>query len=253
MAAHSSAQPASKGSYAGSGKVTGAGAVKSATLRWTTGTDNVVPGLVVDVEGVKPGPKTGGTARGADREDEALLVRVAARDQAAFRQLVDRHLNAMLALARRFLRDEAEAEDVAQEAFLRLWRLGAGLDIGPAGVAPWLRRVVSNLAIDRMRVRGRIDVTDEVPEVPEAPGQLRGLEQAELASRVAAALGALPDRQRTALTLFHYEGLTMDEVGRMMDVSQEAVESLLARARRSLRASLAGEWRALLPDAGEEP
>jgi RNA polymerase sigma-70 factor (ECF subfamily) len=179
-------------------------------------------------------------------------VRVFARDQAAFRLLVDRHMPSLLLLARRLLRDEAEAEDVAQEAFLRLWRQGAGLEIGPAGVAPWLKRVVSNLAIDKLRVRGRFEVTDEPPEQAEAADQLRRLEQRELSDRVEEALRRLPDRQRLALTLFHYEGLSMEEAGRMMGASAEAIESLLARARRSLKAALADDWKALRGDGGPE-
>ena len=200
----------------------------------------------------KPGVKPGSERRSADREDEALLVRVFARDQGAFRLLVDRHMPSLLLLARRLLRDEAEAEDVAQEAFLRLWRQGAGLEIGAAGVAPWLKRVVSNLAIDKLRVRGRFDVTDEPPERAEAPDQLRRLEQRELADRVEEALRRLPDRQRLALTMFHYEGLSMEESGRMMGVSAEAIESLLARARRSLKATLAADWQALRSDGEPE-
>jgi RNA polymerase sigma-70 factor (ECF subfamily) len=200
----------------------------------------------------KPGMKPGSVRRGADREDEALLVRVFARDQAAFRLLVDRHMPSLLLLARRLLRDEAEAEDVAQEAFLRLWRQGAGLEIGPAGVAPWLKRVVSNLAIDKLRVRGRFEVTDEPPEQAEAADQLRRLEQRELSDRVEEALRRLPDRQRLALTLFHYEGLSMEEAGRMMGASAEAIESLLARARRSLKVALADDWEALRGDGGPE-
>jgi RNA polymerase sigma-70 factor (ECF subfamily) len=181
-----------------------------------------------------PGSKPGTGQRGADREDEALLVRVAAHDPAAFRLLVDRHMPGLILLARRLLRDEAEAEDVAQEALLRLWRQGQGLEVGPAGVGPWLKRVVSNLAIDKLRVRGRFDVTDEPPEQPQA-------------------LRQLPDRQRLALTMFHYEGLSMQEVGGMMGVSAEAIESLLARARRTLKVALAAEWRALRNDPGDGP
>lgn len=195
-----------------------------------------------------PGGRPGTGRWGADREDEALLVRVASREPAAFRLLVDRHMPSLILLARRLLRDEAEAEDVAQEALLRLWRQGQSLDVGPAGVGPWLKRVVSNLAIDKLRVRGRFDVTDEPPEQPQAADQLRTLEQRELADRVEEALRRLPDRQRLALTMFHYEGLSMQEVGGMMGVSAEAIESLLARARRTLKVALAAEWQAMRND-----
>ena len=223
----------------------GARPVKNATLVRSSTVGRRKPEFGVAAGDSTPGRLPGTGWRGADREDEALLMRVVARDPAAFRLIVDRHMPRLILLARRLLRDEAEAEDVAQEALLRLWRQGQGLDVGPAGVGPWLKRVVSNLAIDKLRVRGRFDVTDEPPEQPQAASQLRGLEQRELADRVEDALRQLPDRQRLALTMFHYEGLSMQEVGGMMGVSAEAVESLLARARRSLKVALATEWQAL--------
>jgi RNA polymerase sigma-70 factor (ECF subfamily) len=179
-------------------------------------------------------------------------VAAAARgDAAAFRTLVDRHLSGVLVIARRMLRDDAEAEDVAQEAMLRLWRSADGLEVGAIGLRPWLRRVVSNLCVDRMRSGKRLTVTDEVPEQIEAATQHSQLEAQDTSRRVDAALKALPDRQRMALTLFHYEGMSQVEVGRVMSISDEAVESLLARARRSLKAALREEWRDLI--ASEEP
>jgi RNA polymerase sigma-70 factor (ECF subfamily) len=185
-------------------------------------------------------------------DDRALLARVGVRDGAAFRALVERHLPVVLGVARRVLRDEAEAEDVAQEAMLRLWQGGASLDIGPGGVRPWLRRVASNLAIDRLRAGRRTEVTDEVPDQPVAPDQLTALAEGDLTARVDAALARLPERQRQALVLFHYEGLSQIEVGGILGVTDEAVESLLSRARRALRAALKDEWRQLLPgEAGE--
>jgi RNA polymerase sigma-70 factor (ECF subfamily) len=144
------------------------------------------------------------------------------------------------------LRDEAEAEDVAQDALLRLWRSADGLEVGPHGVRPWLRRVVSNLCVDRMRSGKRLSVVEEVPDTIEPATQLAHLEAQDVSQRVDAALKELPDRQRMALTLFHYEGLSQIEVGRIMGISDEAVESLLARARRSLKASLRDEWRELI-------
>ncbi|MGE3232012.1 MAG: sigma-70 family RNA polymerase sigma factor, partial [Hyphomicrobium sp.] len=179
-------------------------------------------------------------------EDRVLLARVARQDRHAFRILVDRHLASIVTLARRMLKDEAEADDIAQEALLRLWKAGDTLDVGPQGLRPWLRRVTSNLCLDRIRSSRRTIVTDEVPEVAEAPTQATGLEEQDLARRVAEAMNALPERQRRALTLFHHEGLSQAEVGEVLGVSDEAVESLLARARRTLRQSLEKEWKSLL-------
>lgn len=179
-------------------------------------------------------------------EDRALLARVGRQDRQAFRLLVDRHLSAIVTLARRMLKDEAEAEDIAQEALLRLWRAGETLDLGPYGLRPWLRRVTSNLCLDRIRQSRRTVVVDEVPEIEEAPTQMANLEEQDLARRVGEAMAALPERQRRALTLFHHEGLSQAEVGEVLGVSDEAVESLLARARRALRVSLEKDWKGLL-------
>lgn len=187
-----------------------------------------------------------GRAEAAGVSDAALVVRMGDGDASAYGTLVRRHLGGMLGIARRMLRDDAEAEDVAQEAMLRLWRQADGLAVGASGVRPWLRRVVSNLCIDRIRAGRATEVTDEVPEVGEPAGQLKSIEQGEVAVRVDAALKSLPERQRLALTLFHYEGMSQVEIAGIMGISDEAVESLLARARRSLRTTLAGEWRELI-------
>ena len=95
---------------------------------------------------------------------------------------MERHLGSIVSVARRMLRDDAEAEDLAQEAFLRLWRSGATLEIGPAGIRPWLRRVVSNLCLDRVRGQGRVKVVDELPEVPEPAKQLAAFLKARTCS-----------------------------------------------------------------------
>jgi len=183
------------------------------------------------------------------RNDEAVLVaEVGAGDRHAFGVLMERHLGSIVSVARRMLRDDAEAEDAAQETFLRLWRSGATLEIGPAGVRPWLRRVVSNLCLDRVRGQVRVKVVDELPEVPEPAKQLAVLESQDVQRRVEVAMQKLPERQRLALTLFHFEGLSQIEIGNVLGVSDEAVESLLSRARRQLKADLKSEWESLRND-----
>lgn len=183
--------------------------------------------------------------------DAALLRQAAGGDAAAFRRLTERHIGPALGIARRLLRDDAEAEDVVQEAILRLWRSAGSLEIGEAGVRPWLRRVVSNLAIDRFRATSRTDVVEQVPEQEQRADQLDALTARETTARVDQALKALPERQRLALTLFHYEGLSQTEIGAQMGISDEAVESLLSRARKTLRTQLRTEWQELLHKGGD--
>ncbi len=193
--------------------------------------------------------RRGEPGAGHDGVDDAALLALAGRgDEAAFRTLVERHVSLAMGVARRMLRDDAEAEDVAQEAFLRLWRSGERLDIAEHGLGPWLRRVVSNLCIDRVRSGRRLVIVPEIPEEAEPVHQSKTSEGAELSRRVDAALKDLPERQRLALTLFHFEGMSQAEVGTVMGVSGEAVESLLARARRGLKEALRGEWRELIAD-----
>ena len=194
--------------------------------------------------GNRAGPDAGTAA-----EEAAVLARIRDGDGAAFRGLIDRHVGSLLAVARRMLKSEGDADDIVQEAMVRVWHHAGTLELGPGGLRPWLRRVVTNLCLDHLRRHRLTSVVAEVPETPEAPDQERGLAEADLSQRVAAALAALPERQRVALTLFHYEGLSQIEVGDMLGITDEAVESLLARARRSLKVALKDEWRQLLPDS----
>jgi RNA polymerase sigma-70 factor (ECF subfamily) len=184
---------------------------------------------------------------GTPAEDGAkLLNRIADGDQGAFREMMQHHLSAVLATARRIVRDDAEAEDIAQEAFLRLWKSAATIESNQYGLRPWLRRVASNLAIDWLRKANRFDVTDDVPDQAEAADQLRALEETEVSGRVEAALASLPPRQRTAVSLFHFDEFSQREVADMMELSEDALESLLARGRRRLREILKNDWQELL-------
>lgn len=182
--------------------------------------------------------------------DRELLARVVAGDRTAFAGLVGRHLPRLLTVARRLLGNDAEAEDVAQEAALRLWRNAAKVEVGESGLGGWLYRVTSNLALDRLRGRKPED-PDALDVIAVAPSQQRGLEERDLSVRVDAALKALPDRQRAALVLCHYEDMSLVEAGEKLGISAEAVESLLARGRRALRAALADDWKSLLPSGDD--
>jgi RNA polymerase sigma factor (sigma-70 family) len=170
--------------------------------------------------------------------DEELVGRVATGDPAAIRALSARKLPRMLALADRMLGQHAEAEDVAQEAMIRAWKHAPAWRPGPARFDTWLHRVTLNLCYDRLRRRREV-LTDNPPDVADdGPAPDRGLHARDVGVRVAAAMRDLPDRQREAVALCHYQELTNIEAAAAMGVSIEALESLLSRGRRALRAAL---------------
>lgn len=176
----------------------------------------------------------------SDVSDEALLVLYANGDPGAARALTLRLTPRVLGFAARMLSDRTEAEDVAQEAMLRLWRMAPGWQRGEARVATWLYRVASNLCLDRLRrsrPRGLGDVAE--PE-DTTPGVVARMIEADRVLALDAALAALPDRQRQAVVLRHIEGLSNPEIAAVMDIGVEAVESLVARGKKGLAALLSG-------------
>mgnify|MGYP000185406165 CR=1 FL=1 len=177
-------------------------------------------------------------------QDAALLAAYAGGDGRAARALVARHLPRVLGLARRLLGDAAEAEDVAQEAMLRLWRIAPQWRAEQARVSTWLYRVTVNLCTDRLRRRrtavGGAATGEALPEpADERPGALATLIASDRVAALEAALALLPERQRQAVVLRHLEGLSNPEIAEVMDTGVEAVESLIARGRRMLAARLA--------------
>jgi RNA polymerase sigma factor (sigma-70 family) len=161
--------------------------------------------------------------------DAELVARVGEQDPAAVRTLVSRKLPRLLALATRMLGDRMEAEDVAQEAFVRIWKQAPHWKEGEARFDTWIHRVALNLCYDRLRGRR------EDPALPDLQLEARVRDE-----RVRTALAALPVRQREALVLNYYQELSNIEAAALMGVTVDALESLLARARRNLRAQLAG-------------
>ncbi|EAR49425.1 sigma-24 [Oceanicola granulosus HTCC2516] len=174
--------------------------------------------------------------------DADLLAAYAAGDLSAARTLARRLGPGALAQATRMLADRTEAEDVVQEAMLRLWRQAPGWRTGEAKVSTWLYRVVANLCTDRLRARRRKDVPLEAVAEPEddRPGALADMQMRTRHAALSAALAELPERQAQAVALRHLEGLGNPEIAAIMDIGVEAVESLTARGKRALAALLAG-------------
>jgi RNA polymerase sigma-70 factor (ECF subfamily) len=174
-----------------------------------------------------------------DSPDEvALMTRVVARDQAAFRQLAERHAGRIIAVAQRILGNAAEADEIAQEALFRLWQQADRWDPQRAELRVWLYRIVCNLCIDRTRRRifRPLDAASDVADT--APSAVETLVEREDHARLAAALAALPPRQRAAISLFYHEELSGEATAAALGVSVQGVWSLLLRGRRALALAL---------------
>lgn len=172
--------------------------------------------------------------------DDTLMALQAGGDGAAAAELAGRHTRRVLAVAQRMLGgDLAEAEDVAQEAMLRLWRTAPDWQPGRARVSTWLYRVAANLCTDRLRRRRQVALDAVAEPMDETPGVEARLMADDRMSALQAALDTLPERQRLAVVLRHIEGASNPEIAEALDTSVEAVESLTARGRRALTALLA--------------
>jgi RNA polymerase sigma-70 factor, ECF subfamily len=182
--------------------------------------------------------------------DAGLLEAAAGGSHAAFAEIVSRHFQPVYRLVWRMTGGAADSEDLAQDAFVKLWKNPLQLREG-AALRGWLMRVASNAAIDASR-KPRTAALDGVPEPldPQARPDA-GLDRAEAARLIDIRIAALPERQRLALSLVYFEGLSNIEAAAVMEVSVEAVESLLSRARRSLKDSLSAEWRELIGGLAE--
>ncbi|MDD3181613.1 MAG: sigma-70 family RNA polymerase sigma factor [Alphaproteobacteria bacterium] len=168
--------------------------------------------------------------------DHVLMAAVGSGDVRAFEELIGRHLKTMVAVSQRILGNAAEADEVAQEGFLRLWTYASNWDPNGAGsVKTWLSRVVTNLSLDRYRRRRSVPL-EEAGEIEDmADGAFEMLKAKDRKRVVQGLLDALPERQKVAVILSYFEEMSGREVANTMALTEGAVESLLVRARRGLR------------------
>ena len=167
--------------------------------------------------------------------DEELINRLAANDEAAFRQLVERHIDRAFAIALRILGSRADAEDVVQDSMLKVWTHRGQWQHGRAKFSTWLYRVVTNRCIDLYR-QPRTDNVDAVPEpIDTRPDVVSTMHRDEVTQMLEGAMQRLPEQQRVAVILSYQENMSNGEIAEVMDTTVAAVESLLKRGRQQLR------------------
>jgi RNA polymerase sigma factor (sigma-70 family) len=172
-------------------------------------------------------------------DDAGLMRRVAGGDGRALEAIAERYTPMLYGIAWRMLGDGAEAEDVVQETITRAWVKASGWTPVGGGLGGWLRRIATNLCLDRKR-RGAFVSGEAVPErADDAPSADAVIDADRRQAAVAAAMQSLPDRQRAAIVLTYYEGLSNAEAASTLGLGVKALESLLVRARQGLSRSLA--------------
>jgi RNA polymerase sigma-70 factor, ECF subfamily len=171
--------------------------------------------------------------------DEELVGRTARGDAEAFRQLMERHMQRSLRLAMRMMWNASDAEEMVQEAFLRLWTKADTWQPGRGKFTTWFFRVLVNLCLDRRRRPSALPLEVAGDPIDPGPSAVAEIYRGEVEREVARAVSQLPDRQRAALTLCYYEELSNQEAAQALQVSVSALEALLVRARRTLKVKLA--------------
>jgi len=179
------------------------------------------------------------------------MLRVRLRDQAAYRELLRRHLGPVHAYLTRMTRSPDDAEDLAQETFLRVWQKASAYKPGKVQATTWIHRIAHNLSVDAfrrrrelagernaIRVEEREDTTGDEAGDP-AADPYEQLAAQRIGERLETALAALPGNQRSAIVLCQLQGFSNAEAADIIGINLRAIESLLARARRTLRTTLA--------------
>lgn len=177
----------------------------------------------------------------SETTDEELMRAVCAGDRSSYQILVKQHLKSISHYAYRLLGNQKDTEDITQEVFLRLWTNAEKFSSEKSKLTTWLHRITHNLCIDYLRKHGRMQTQDSFDE--EADDSLTEHkesfdESSDAAKLLSEAISALPENQRSALSLCHYQGFSNKEAAAIMNISVKALESAIARAKRSLREKL---------------
>ena len=169
--------------------------------------------------------------------DEELMLRIAAGEEPAFRVLARRYAPLALRLARRVMGSSADAEEIVQEALLRLW-VNAPRWRPVASFRTWFYRVVLNLCLNRKRRAPFLPIEEASDPADPTPDAAAAMERRDIDRALTAVIAELPERQRAAIALTYHEGLTNAETAAALGTSVSAVETLLVRAKRTLRQRL---------------
>lgn len=192
-----------------------------------------------------------GAADWKTASDAELLICAARQDQNAFAELVVRYHAQVYRVAWRLNGGHADTDDIAQETFLKLWKNPGQLREAGA-LKGWLMRVASNLVMDRYRQKKTLDLDHAKDVADHSVSAIDILDQAHVAKVIDAAIATLPDRQKLAITLVHFEHMTNISAAETMEISVDAVESLLARARRALKVELGSNGKLILASMAEQ-
>lgn len=171
-------------------------------------------------------------------DDSVLLKHIQDGNHRAFAVLVRRHATRFYRVAYRFLADREEAEDRVQECFLKLWEQPGRWREGKASFTTWFYRVVVNSCLDYRKQHPPLSLMEEAIVLDEALQQEEILLQTEEQLKLEKEIGALPERQRVALNLCFYEGLSNKEAAQVMGVGLKALQSLVMRAKTTLKERL---------------
>jgi RNA polymerase sigma-70 factor (ECF subfamily) len=169
----------------------------------------------------------------SESTDEELMLKIQLGDQKACEELVDKHLLPLARFATRMLGSRSMAEDATQETFLKVWSNAHQWRSGKAKVSTWLHTIAHNICIDQIR-KDKSPLQETWSDDHNTDGQLDD-DRSAMSKQIFSALNLLAESQRTAIVLCYYQGLSNKDAAQVIGVSVPALESLLARGRRSLK------------------